>query len=120
MRANAAINRNIAIYDRFVINTTGELAWETPIFDYTEISALHSSGPIIADSKAISGRSCGRLEACVIVAHEARTARTVASQDHSAPRGEPGTWHGSNDWEVGVSLTLGERQSAHLPCPCGP
>ena len=53
--ANAAINQNIAIYDRFIINTsddayvfgldaeTGELAWETPIFDYTEISALHSS-----------------------------------------------------------------------------
>ena len=67
--ANAAINRNIAIYDRFIINTsddvyvfgldaeTGELAWETQIFDYTEISALHSSGPIIADGKAISGRS---------------------------------------------------------------
>ena len=60
-------HRNIAIYDRFIINTsddvyvfgldaeTGELAWETQIFDYTEISALHSSGPIIADGKAISG-----------------------------------------------------------------
>ena len=61
--ANAAINRNIAIYDRFIINTsddvyvfgldaeTGELAWETQIFDYTEISALHSSGPTIRSGR---------------------------------------------------------------------
>ena len=52
-----------AIYDRFIINTsddvyvfgldaeTGELAWETQIFDYTEISALHSSGPTIRSGR---------------------------------------------------------------------
>ena len=106
--ANAAINRNIAIYDRFIINTsddvyvfgldaeTGELAWETQIFDYTEISALHSSGPIIADGKAISGRSCGRPEACVIVAHDARTGEKLWRRRTIPAPGEPGdeTWGG--------------------------
>ena len=106
--ANAAINRNIAIYDRFIINTsddvyvfgldaeTGELAWETPIFDYTEISALHSSGPIIADGKVISGRSCGRPEACVIVAHDARTGEELWRRRTIPAPGEPGdeTWGG--------------------------
>ena len=58
---NARNNRNIAIYDRYIINTsddnyvfgldavTGALAWENQIFDYTVTPAGHSSGPIIAD-----------------------------------------------------------------------
>ena len=67
---NARNNRNIAIHGRFIINTsddnyafaldaeTGEIAWETRIFDYRETPAGHSSGPIIADGRVISGRSC--------------------------------------------------------------
>ena len=106
--ANAAINRNIAIYDRFIINTsddlyvfgldaeTGEIAWETPIFDYTVMTALHSSGPIIADGKVISGRSCGRPAACVIVAHDARTGEELWRRRTIPAPGEPGdeTWGG--------------------------
>ena len=106
--ANAAINRNIAIYDRFIINTsddlyvfgleaeTGEIAWETPIFDYTVMTALHSSGPIIAAGKVISGRSCGRPEACVIVAHDARTGEELWRRRTIPAPGEPGdeTWGG--------------------------
>ena len=53
-------NRNVAIYGRTIIDTsnddyvyaldavTGELAWETQIFDYQVHPARHSSGPIIA------------------------------------------------------------------------
>ena len=85
---NARNNRNIAIYDRLIINTsddsyvfaldaaTGDTAWETQILDYKVNSATHSSGPIIANGKVISGRSCrpwGGPEACVITAHDART-----------------------------------------------
>ena len=85
---NARNNRNIAIYDRFIINTsdddfafaldatTGEIIWETQIFNYKVTPAGHSSGPIIADGKVISGRSCrplGGPESCVIVAHDALT-----------------------------------------------
>ena len=85
---NARNNRNIAIYDRLIINTsddsyvfaldaaTGDTAWETQILDYKVNSATHSSGPIIANGRVISGRSCrpwGGPEACVITAHDART-----------------------------------------------
>ena len=108
---NARNNRNIAIYDRFIINTsddnyvfgldaaTGEIAWETRIFDYRETPAGHSSGPIIADGKVISGRSCrprGGPESCVIVAHDALTGAELWRRRTVPAPGEPGdeTWGG--------------------------
>ena len=108
---NARNNRNIAIYDRFIVNTsddnyafaldatTGEVAWETQIFDYRVTPAGHSSGPIIADGKMISGRSCrpaGGPESCVIVAHDARTGEEVWRRRTVPAPGEPGdeTWGG--------------------------
>ena len=108
---NSRNNRNIAIYDRFIINTsddnyafgldatTGEIAWETRIFDYRETPAGHSSGPIIADGKVISGRSCrprGGPESCVIVAHDALTGEELWRRRTVPAPGEPGdeTWGG--------------------------
>ena len=108
---NARNNRNIAIYDRFIINTsddnyafaldaeTGEIAWETRIFDYRETPAGHSSGPIIADGRVISGRSCrprGGPESCVIVAHDALTGDELWRRRTVPAPGEPGdeTWGG--------------------------
>ncbi|MCY4025543.1 MAG: PQQ-binding-like beta-propeller repeat protein [Acidobacteria bacterium] len=108
---NARNNRNISIYDRFIVNTsdddyifgldvaTGEIAWETEIFDYRVIPAGHSSGPIVADGKAISGRSCrprGGPESCVIVAHDARTGEELWRRRTVPAPGEPGdeTWGG--------------------------
>ena len=108
---NSRNNRNIAIYDRFIINTsddsyafgldaaTGEIAWETQIFDYRETPAGHSSGPIIADGKVISGRSCrprGGPESCVIVAHDALTGEELWRRRTVPAPGEPGdeTWGG--------------------------
>ena len=106
---NAANNRNLAIYGRHIINTSddnhifaldavsGEMVWETQILDYLENSATHSSGPIIADGKAISGRSCrpwGGPEACVITAHDAMTGAEVWRMRLIPRPGEPGdeTW----------------------------
>ena len=106
---NARNNRNIAIYDRFIVNTTddnfaigldattGQIAWETQIFDYQVTPAGHSSGPIIADGKMISGRSCrplGGPESCVVVAHDARTGEEVWRRRTVPAPGEPGdeTW----------------------------
>ena len=108
---NARSMRNIAIYDRFIINvsdddyayaldaTTGEIAWETRIFDYREIPAGHSSGPIIADGRVISGRSCrprGGPESCVVVAHDALTGEELWRRRTVPAPGEPGdeTWGG--------------------------
>ena len=108
---NARSMRNIAIYDRFIINvsdddyayaldaTTGEIAWETEIFDYQVTPAGHSSGPIIADGRVISGRSCrprGGPESCVVVAHDALTGEELWRRRTVPAPGEPGdeTWGG--------------------------
>ncbi len=102
-------SRNIAIYGRFILNTsadlyayaldatTGELAWETKILDYKVNPAHHSAGPIVADGKLISGRSCrpsGGPDACVILAHDAHTGEEVWRRRTIPAQGEPGdeTW----------------------------
>ena len=108
---DSANNRNIAIYDRFIINTsddgyvfgldatTGKIAWETQILDYRVNPAGHSSGPIIADGRVISGRSCrpaGGPQACVIVAHDARNGEELWRRPTIPAPGEAGdeTWGG--------------------------
>ncbi|MEE3203216.1 MAG: PQQ-binding-like beta-propeller repeat protein, partial [Acidobacteriota bacterium] len=108
---NARTNRNVAIYDQLIVNTTdddfaigldaatGEIVWETQIFDYQVNPAGHSAGPIIADGKMISGRSCrpqGGPETCVVIAHDARTGEEVWRRSTVALPGEPGdeTWGG--------------------------
>ena len=117
---NARNNRNIAIYDRFIINTsddnyvfgldatTGEVAWENQIFDYRVTPAGHSSGPIIADGRVISGRSCrpmGGPESCVIVAHDAMTGEELWRTSTIPRPGEPGdeTW-GGVPWEERIHV----------------
>ncbi len=104
-------NRNLAIYDNLVIDTsvddyvfaldvtTGDLVWETQILDYRVHPANQSSGPIIADGKVISGRSCmpsGGPDACVITAHDARTGTELWRRRTIPAPGEPGdeTWGG--------------------------
>ena len=104
-------NRNLAIYDNLIIDTsvddyvfaldatTGDLVWETQILDYRVHPANQSSGPIIADGKVISGRSCmpsGGPDACVITAHDARTGTELWRRRTIPAPGEPGdeTWGG--------------------------
>ncbi len=106
-----SVNRNVAIYGNLIIDTgndghvyavdaaTGELAWETEIFDFETGSARHSSGPIVANGKVISGRSCrpaGGPAACVIVAHDAATGAELWRTRLVPAPGEPGdeTWGG--------------------------
>ena len=102
-------NRNLAIYGNLIIDTsnddylfaldatTGRLVWETQILDYTKNPARHSSGPIVVNGKAISGRSCrpeAGPDACVIVAHDATTGEEVWRRRLVPAPGEPGdeTW----------------------------
>ena len=106
-----SVNRNVAIHGDLIIDTAnddylfavratdGELVWETQLFDYTENPARHSAGPIVADGKVISGRSCrpGRgPEACVIMAHDAETGEELWRRRLIPAPGEPGdeTWGG--------------------------
>ncbi len=105
----ADINRNLAVYDNLIIDTsvddyvfaldatTGRLAWETQILDYRKNPANQTSGPIIADGKVISGRSCtpqGGPDACVITAHDATTGEELWRTRTIPAPGEPGdeTW----------------------------
>ena len=72
IRGLVSVNRNVAIYGNLVIDTgnddyayavdatTGRLAWETQILDYRTHPARHSSGPIIANGKVVSGAVAGR------------------------------------------------------------
>ena len=104
-------NRNVAIHGRLIIDTanddyvyaldavTGELVWETEIFDYRVHPARHSAGPIVAGGKVISGRSCRPRAgpvSCVIVAHDAATGAELWRAPLVPAPGEPGdeTWGG--------------------------
>ena len=104
-------NRNLAIHGTFIIDTsvddhvfaldaaTGRLAWETEIVDYRVDPAMQTSGPIVADGKVISGRSCMPMagpEACVITAHDAGTGRELWRTRLIPAPGEPGdeSWGG--------------------------
>ena len=99
-------NRNIAIYGTLIIDTsiddhvfaldaeTGDMVWETEILDYETNRAMQTSGPIIANGKVISGRSCVTRESCVITAHDARTGAELWRRHTIPAPGEPGdeTW----------------------------
>jgi alcohol dehydrogenase (cytochrome c) len=114
-------NRNIAIYGYYILDNgadgyayaidarSGELAWETLILDYKH-GAKNSSGPIVANGKVISGRSCepeGGPEACVITAFDAETGEELW-RTRTIPRpGEAGdeTWGDvpyEQRWHVGM------------------
>src|SRR5688572_5203954 len=119
----SSINRNLAIYDTSIIDTsaddyvfaldarTGELQWQTQILDYKR-GAQQTSGPIIANGKIISGRGCepeGGPEACVITAHDARTGRELWRRRTIAAPGEVNgdSWGDLPDqerWHVGSWL----------------
>ena len=111
IRGLVSVNRNVAIYGNLVIDTgnddyayavdatTGRLVWETEILDYRTHPARHSSGPIIANGKVVSGRSCrpwAGPEACVITAHDATTGAELWRRRLIPAPGEPGneTWGG--------------------------
>ncbi len=99
-------NRNIAIYGTLIIDTsiddhvfaldaeTGDMVWETEILDYESNRAMQTSGPIIANGKVISGRSCVTRESCVITAHDAGTGAELWRRHTIPAPGEPGdeTW----------------------------
>ena len=106
-----ATNRNVAIYGNLIIDnsaddyvyavdaTTGEPAWETQILDYRTHPANQTSGPIVANGRVVSGRSCmplGGPDACVITAHDAATGAELWRRRMIPGPGEPGdeTWGG--------------------------
>lgn len=118
-------NRNLAIYGNLIIARgsddyiyavdaqTGKLAWQTQIMDYHK-GAKQSSGPIIADGLAITGRSCepeGGPDACVITAHDARTGKEVWRTSTIARDDDPNdaTWGG---WPLEKRMQVGAWMNA--------
>jgi alcohol dehydrogenase (cytochrome c) len=119
----SSINRNLAIYNDTIIDTsaddfvfaldarTGELRWETQILDYRR-GAQQTSGPIIANGKIVSGRGCepeGGPDACIITAHDANTGEELWRRRTIAAPGEPNgdSWGDIPDadrWHVGSWL----------------
>jgi alcohol dehydrogenase (cytochrome c) len=115
-------NRNLAIYDRLIIDNgaddfiyaldaaTGELVWETKILDYKTPRVKQGSAPLVANGVLIAGRNCqpqGGPDACVITAHDARTGRELWRKRTIPKPGEPGseTWGDVPDdkrWHVGA------------------
>jgi alcohol dehydrogenase (cytochrome c) len=107
-RGGRGTNRNMAIWGTTLIDAssdnkmyavdtrTGQLVWETVVFD-PKTSANASSGPIIANGKVIEGRQCqpqATSDGCVVTAHDARTGKELW-RTRTIPRpGEPGdeTW----------------------------
>ncbi len=105
----ATTKRTIAIHGRLLLDTTGddylmaldaatgEMVWETEVLDYTVNPALQTAGPIVANGKVISGRSCRATatpDACVVTAHDARTGEELWRRRMIPGPGEPGdeTW----------------------------
>jgi PQQ-dependent dehydrogenase (methanol/ethanol family) len=115
-------NRNLAIYDRLIIDNgaddtiyaldaeTGKLVWENRVFDYHVSHVKQGSAPFVVAGKLISGRNCqpnGGPDACVITAHDARTGKELWRKRTIPKPGEPGgdSWGDVPDagrWHVGA------------------
>jgi alcohol dehydrogenase (cytochrome c) len=114
-------NRSMAIWGETLIDAggdnqiyavdarTGALVWETPVHE-PKVRAHATSGPLIANSKIITGRQCqpdATFEGCVITAHDAKTGKELW-RTHTIPQpGEPGdeTWGNvpmEQRWHVGT------------------
>lgn len=108
-------NRNIAIYGDSIIHTTndahilaldvrtGEIQWETRILDYRTHPSFHSSGPVVINGMAISGRNCeppGGPDACFIAAHDAETGEEIwRFHTIQMPTGDAADTWGDIPWE---------------------
>jgi alcohol dehydrogenase (cytochrome c) len=115
-------NRNLAIYDRLIIDNgaddfiyaldaaTGEMVWETKILDYKIHHVKQGSAPLVANGVLIAGRNCqpnGGPDACIVTGHDARTGKELWRKRTIPKPGEPGgdSWGDVPDerrWHVGA------------------
>src|SRR5215207_5145461 len=72
---------------------TGKVRWETKAHDHKD-GTEHTSAPIVAESKVITGRTCTKRAGCFIAAHDAKTGKELWKFYHTAAPGDPGgdTW----------------------------
>ena len=118
----ATTNRAAAIFDDAIIYTsnddyilaldveTGTVKWETQVLNYRTNPSKQSSGPVVIDGKAISGRGClpiGGPESCVILAHDAKTGEELwrLNTIQRPEEGVEDSWGGmpwEERWHVGA------------------
>jgi alcohol dehydrogenase (cytochrome c) len=96
-----ARNKGLAIYedmvyyespDGFLIALdarTGKPRWETRVQDYKQ-RTQHTSAPLVAEGKVITGRTCETRAGCFIAAYDAKTGREAWKFYNTAAPGEPG------------------------------
>ncbi len=91
-----SIYQDVVIYaapDGYLVGLdarTGETRWQTPTGD-----GANTSGTIVVDGKAISGKACGKTrDTCFIAAYDALTGKEVWKFYNVPAPGEPGseTW----------------------------
>lgn len=120
-----AVVRSLGIYQDKIIHltadgyilalnaATGAVEWETQVSDYQNQTTWQTSGPMIVNGMALSGRSCepeGGPEACFLAAHDLETGEELW-RTHTIPRpGEAGdeTWGNipyESRWHVGSWMT---------------
>jgi alcohol dehydrogenase (cytochrome c) len=103
--AQGARGKSLAIYDDMIFYEapdgflvaldarTGKVRWETKVHDYKDVTE-HTSGPLVAEGKVITGRMCEKRVGCFLSAHDARTGKELWKFYFTAAQGEPGgdTW----------------------------
>ncbi len=94
--ASTARTKNLAIYEDLVFYTapdgyvvaldarSGQIRWETLA------GGVHTSGPIVADGKVVTGRGCRTGSDCFVAAHDAMTGEELWRFHTAAMPGEPG------------------------------
>jgi alcohol dehydrogenase (cytochrome c) len=126
-------NRNLAIYDRLVIDNgaddfvyaldavTGEMVWETKILDYKIHHVKQGSAPpLVANGVLIAGRNCqpnGGPDACIITGHDARTGKELWRKRTIPRPGEPGgdSWGDVPDESTSAPRSRRPRRSSYWP-----
>jgi alcohol dehydrogenase (cytochrome c) len=88
---------------------TGKVRWETKAHDYKD-GTEHTSAPIVADGKVITGRTCTKRVGCFIAAHDAKTGKELWKFFHTAAPGEPG----GDSWG---NIAAGERVASSWGLP---
>src|SRR6185436_7696334 len=69
---------------------TGKVRWETKVHEYKERTE-HTSGPIVAEGRVITGRTCDVTRTgCFLAAHDAKTGKELWKFYFTAAAGEPG------------------------------
>ena len=99
--AQGARGKSLAIFDDMIYYEapdgflvaidarTGKQRWETKVHDYKD-GTEHTSAPMVAEGRVITGRTCTKRVGCFLAAHDAKTGKELWKFYFTAAPGEPG------------------------------